>query len=154
MKREEELRRLRGLDEDEEDKKNKNKKDAKSKPTNAEADANADEEGAGENEEGKKKEEQVEEEEAEAQPKEEEWKPYIPETPSKICWAVYSSPDTFWLSMDDYDTGYLYECKILTEAEKERVSADKLDEPFRAVPIFKTDLTHFDDIALNCVLFK
>ena len=141
---------MRGLDEVD-DEKNKKKKDAKGKAEEANA---AEEEAAAEGEEGKKKEETEEQEEAEAQPKEEEWKPFIPETPSKICWAVYSSPDTVWLSMDDYDTGYLYECKILSEAEKERVSADKLDEPFRAVPIFKTDLTHFDDIALNCIAFK
>ncbi|CAF0711556.1 unnamed protein product [Brachionus calyciflorus] len=131
-KKELEERRLRGIDEEEEKKK---KKEAEKK-AEQDADKNMDEE----NDESKK-------------PKEDEWKPYIPETPSKICWALYSSPDTFWLSMDAYDAGYLYECKFLDEAQKAKMSPEKIDEPLRGVPVIKSDLTHAEDIPLTCINF-
>jgi len=38
-------------------------------------------------------------EEEEGKTEEDDWKPYIPETPSAALFAVYTSPDTFWLSM-------------------------------------------------------
>lgn len=94
------------------------------------------------------------EENEEQAPKQDDWKPFIPDVPSKICWALYSSKDTFWLSMDDYDAGYLYECKFLDEAQKSRISAEKIDEPIRAVPVVKSDLTHSEDIPLTCMIFK
>ncbi|CAF1540982.1 unnamed protein product, partial [Adineta steineri] len=53
-----------------------------------------------------------EEEDEEGKKEEDDWKPYIPETPSAALFAVYTSPDTFWLSMDDYDAGYLYHCQL------------------------------------------
>ena len=37
--------------------------------------------------------------EEEEKKEEDDWKPYIPETPSATLFAVYTSPDTFWLSM-------------------------------------------------------
>lgn len=43
--------------------------------------------------------EKEEEEDDEEKKEEDEWKPYIPETPSAALFAVYTSPDTFWLSM-------------------------------------------------------
>jgi hypothetical protein len=82
--------------------------------------------------------------------KEEEWKPYIPPTPSSICWALYSSEDTFWLSMDDYDAGYLYECRFVNDTKNNK--SDKLGEAFRAKPVFKSDLTHNEDIPLTCII--
>ena len=86
--------------------------------------------------------------------KEDEWKPYIPETPSSICWSTYSSIDTFWLSMDDYDAGYLYECRFIDDAQKSKISPDKQGEPFRAVPVIKSDLTHSEDIPLSCMVYR
>lgn len=41
----------------------------------------------------------VEPEEEEEKQEEDDWKPYIPETPNAALFAVYTSPDTFWLSM-------------------------------------------------------
>jgi len=55
--------------------------------------------------------------------------------------------------MDDYDAGYLYECKFLDEAQKSKMSAEKIDEPFRAVPVVKSDITHSEDIPLNCMIY-
>ena len=72
--------------------------------------------------------------------------------PSKICWAYYSSADTFWVSMDDYDAGYLYECKFFDEATRSKMSAEKLDEPVRAVPVFGSDITHAEDIPLTYMI--
>ena len=95
-----------------------------------------------------------EEQTEETAKKEDEWKPYIPDVPSKICWAYYSSQDTFWLSMDDYDAGYLYECKFLEDAQKARMAPDKIDEPFKAVPVVGSDLIHSEDVPLTCIIFK
>ncbi len=142
-KKEAEERRLRGID-DAEDAKNKKKGDDKGGDEKKE-DVEEDKKEA--------KKEQVEEE-PEQKPKVDEWKPYIPETPSKIHWAQYSSPDTFWLSMDSYDAGYLYECKFLTDTEKTRIAADKIDEPFGSVAVQKTDLTHNEDIPLTYILYE
>ena len=137
-KKEAEERRLRGLDEVDEKAKKKDDPDSQKSEEQIE----------------KEKKEKIEEEKPEEQKKEDEWKPYIPETPSKIFWASYSSPDSFWLSMDDYDAGYLYECKFLNEAEKSRISTDKIDEPFNSVAVQKTDLTHTEDIPLTYLTFK
>lgn len=41
-------------------------------------------------------------EEEEEKKEEDDWKPYIPEVPSAALFAVYTSPDTFWLSMVNY----------------------------------------------------
>ncbi len=135
-KKEAEERRLRGMDE--EDEKKKKKEDPNSEKS----------------EEQPEKKEKIEEDKPEETKKEDEWKPYIPETPSKIFWAHYSSPGSFWLSMDDYDAGYLYECKFLTDAEKTRISNEKIDEPFNSVAVPKTDLTHSEDIPLTYLTFK
>ncbi len=133
-------RKLRGLDEEEE----KKKKEAEKKEG---------EEGAG-GESKDKSQAKEGEEEAPAAKKEEEWKPFIPEVPSKICWAFYSSAETFWLSMDDYDAGYLYECKFMDEAQKARTAADKIDEPFKSVAVIGSDLIASEDIPLTCMVFK
>lgn len=37
--------------------------------------------------------------EEETKEKEDDWKPYIPEVPNAALFAVYTSPDTFWVSM-------------------------------------------------------
>lgn len=73
---------------------------------------------------------------------------------SKVCWASYSTPDSFWLSMDDFDAGYLYECKLMTESEKSKISPDKLDEPFKSMAVTNSDLTHSEDVPLTCMIQK
>jgi hypothetical protein len=144
-KKEAEERRLMGIDEkEEEEKKKKNSK----KQSAAEVDDEGDE-----NDDGDKKAD-VDEEEEEPKPKVEEWKPYIPEVPNRINWAHYSTPDTFWLSMDDYDAGYLYECKFFTDEEKANLPTDKVDDPISHIAVQKSDLIFNDDIPLNCITFK
>lgn len=138
-KKEAEERRRRGLPDVDEEKNKKKKKQSSQEEVEEKK----------ENEEGEEN-----EEENENKKKKDEWKPFIPEIPSKICWAAYSSPDTFWLSMDDYDAGYLYECKFLSESERVRTLADKIDEPIQSFPIIKSDLTHSDDIPLTCMIQK
>ena len=49
------------------------------------------------------------EEEEETKKEEDDWKAYIPEVPSAALFAVYTSPDTFWLSM----VRSLLECRRL-----------------------------------------
>lgn len=140
-KKEAEERRLRGIDDEEEEKKKKAKKNEESGGENAESD-------------NKNNEKKDDEENPEEVKKEDEWKPYIPEVPNKILWANYSSPDTFWVSVDDYDAGYLYECRFLDDAQKAKLSPDKIDEPFRAIPVANSDLTHGEDIPLTCMIFE
>ncbi|CAF5035285.1 unnamed protein product, partial [Rotaria socialis] len=71
--------------------------------------------------EGEKPAEQEEEEEK----KEDDWKPYIPEKPSAALFAVYTSPDTFWLSMDDYDAGYLYHCQFGNKDDRFQYNSER-----------------------------
>ncbi|XP_072902159.1 cilia- and flagella-associated protein 44 isoform X2 [Hemitrygon akajei] len=76
----------------------------------------------------------IEEEEEE---EEEEELPmiYIPIQPSPILCGFYSKPNTFWLSMGDYDCGYLYHCKF---ADDQRISEDSSkseEEPFAFIAI-------------------
>jgi len=114
----------------------------------------------GEDEEKKGEEEgeaQTASEEEPEQSKADEWRPYIPEVASKVCWAHYSSPDTFWVSMDAYDAGYLYECRFVSEPDRAKVSASalsQLDEPFGAVPVLQSDLTGSEDIPLSCMTLE
>ncbi|XP_026153925.1 cilia- and flagella-associated protein 44 isoform X2 [Mastacembelus armatus] len=70
---------------------------------------------------------QVEEEEEEEE--EEELPPiYIPDPPSPLYCGFYSQPGQFWLSMGDYDAGFLYHCKF---SEKQDEDPDqRQDEPF------------------------
>ncbi|XP_067931339.1 cilia- and flagella-associated protein 44-like [Watersipora subatra] len=77
------------------------------------------------------------EEEVDAKEEEEEWKPYIPSTPSAILQGYYSmdEPGTFWLSMDDFDAGYLYQCKFTDEGELQRVPEDERYKPIRTVAV-------------------
>ncbi|XP_053372820.1 cilia- and flagella-associated protein 44-like [Mercenaria mercenaria] len=82
--------------------------------------------------------EQGEEEEEEGEP-EPEWHPYIPAEPSPILTGFYSEPGKFWLSMGDFDAGYLYECKFATDEEKASREEDVFDEPIRSVPVMESD---------------
>ncbi|XP_069745603.1 cilia- and flagella-associated protein 44-like isoform X2 [Narcine bancroftii] len=60
---------------------------------------------------------------------------YIPPQPSPILCGFYSKPDTFWLSLGDYDCGYLYHCKFTND---QRISEDiskNEEEPFAFIAI-------------------
>jgi len=54
--------------------------------------------------------------------------------------------------MDDYDAGYLYECKFFDEATRAKMSAEKLDEPVRSVPVVGSDITHAEDIPFTYMI--
>ncbi|XP_075710812.1 cilia- and flagella-associated protein 44 isoform X1 [Rhinoderma darwinii] len=61
---------------------------------------------------------------------------YVPKDPSPILCGFYASPGTFWLSLDGYDSGFLYLCKF-----SEGQTGDptlRRDEPVCAVPIENT----------------
>ncbi|XP_076438307.1 cilia- and flagella-associated protein 44-like isoform X2 [Babylonia areolata] len=81
--------------------------------------------------------EQGDEEEGRPQSAPDDWKPYIPSEPSPILHAFYDTTDegTFWLSMGEFDAGYLYKCKFRTEEEKGQGLLDVADEPIMSVPV-------------------
>ena len=54
--------------------------------------------------------------------------------------------------MDDYDAGYLYECKFIDDAQRSRMAAEKIDEPFKSVAVVRSDLTHEEDIPLTYMI--
>ncbi|XP_074652110.1 cilia- and flagella-associated protein 44-like isoform X2 [Tubulanus polymorphus] len=69
--------------------------------------------------------------------KEEDWSPFIPEEPCAILHGFYSTDSNkFWISMDGFDAGYLYECEF---------GADK---PLRALPV-----TNSNDVAIQNMKF-
>ncbi|CAF1609067.1 unnamed protein product, partial [Didymodactylos carnosus] len=94
------------------------------------------------------------EEEEEEQKQEDEWKPYIPEIPSQALFGIYTSPDTFWLSMDDYDAGYLYHCQFSNKDDRFQYSEERQDTVISSLPVPNTDLAHGEDIPLTCILVK
>ncbi|CAM4893268.1 unnamed protein product [Rotaria socialis] len=100
--------------------------------------------------EGEKPAEQEEEEEK----KEDDWKPYIPEKPSAALFAVYTSPDTFWLSMDDYDAGYLYHCQFGNKDDRFQYNSERQDVVLSTLPVPETDLAYGDDIPLTSILIR
>ncbi|CAF1167075.1 unnamed protein product, partial [Adineta ricciae] len=103
--------------------------------------------------EGEKTDKAAEPEEEE-QPQEDDWKPYIPEKPSAALFAVYTSPDTFWLSMDDYDAGYLYHCQFGNKDDRFQYNPDRQDAITGSLPVPNTDPAHGEDIPLTSVLIK
>ncbi|CAH1262544.1 CFAP44 [Branchiostoma lanceolatum] len=87
-----------------------------------------------------------EEEEVEEGEIELETQMYIPPVPSPILQGFYHGPPgTVWLSMGEFDAGYLYECKLPDSAEE--IEAVK---PGRAVPMLETDDTPITCISLSC----
>ncbi|KAM3935997.1 cilia- and flagella-associated protein 44 [Leptodactylus fuscus] len=60
---------------------------------------------------------------------------YIPEEPSPILCGFYASPGKFWLSLDGYDSGFLYLCNFSDVKGQPEDPALRRDEPERAVPI-------------------
>ncbi len=103
--REKRERKARGLPSIEEEAEAKRKKKMKKRQEESGAGGEEGEEaaaGEGEVAEEGREESFLEEKKKEAG---DEWKPFIPEVASRVCWAVYSSADTFWVSMDGYDAG-------------------------------------------------
>lgn len=92
-----------------------------------------------------------EEEERKRREEEEAWEPYIPKDPSPILFGSYSKQQEgeFWLSMGDFDAGYIYNYKFMDEAEKSKVHADDLYKPIKSIPIEDSD-----DIPLTSVKFS
>lgn len=42
---------------------------------------------------------------------------------------------TFWLSMDEFDAGYLYQCKFREEEDLQRMSEEERYKPIRTVAV-------------------
>ncbi|XP_060090627.1 cilia- and flagella-associated protein 44 [Heteronotia binoei] len=63
---------------------------------------------------------------------------YIPETPSPILCGFYSKPGKFWLSLGDYDSGYLYHCAFSPDQHEKEV-AKRQDEPLDFIPMDDTE---------------
>ncbi|GFR82702.1 cilia- and flagella-associated protein 44-like [Elysia marginata] len=65
-----------------------------------------------------------------------EWHPYIPEEPSPILNASYAEQEgQFWLSMGEFDAGYLYKCKFTTPEEQAVMMPDNIDKPLMSIPV-------------------
>ncbi len=102
--------------------------------------------------EGERPAEQQQEEEEKKE--EDDWKPYIPEIPSAALFAVYTSPDTFWLSMDDYDAGYLYHCQFSNKDDRFQYNPERSDTIVSTLPVPNTDPAHGEDIPLTSILIR
>ncbi|KAL4229263.1 hypothetical protein ACF0H5_012303 [Mactra antiquata] len=89
--------------------------------------------------------EEEEEEEKEPEP---EWEPYIPSEPSPILTGFYSEPGQFWLSMGDFDAGYLYKCKF---SEEDTTNRDEtiVDEPIQSVAVVDSE-----DMPINTITWS
>ncbi|XP_071842731.1 cilia- and flagella-associated protein 44-like isoform X2 [Apostichopus japonicus] len=98
--------------------------------------------------EEEKKDEEKEEEDEEPEPL------YIPDVPSPILFGVYSphDPNTFWVSMGDFDAGYLYECKFFDDQEKAMMikasQEEAINEPIRSVAVVDSD-----DVPIRTISF-
>lgn len=89
-----------------------------------------------------KDEEQEEEEGEKDEKKEEKWIPFYPEKPSPVTCCHYSleHEGNIWLSMGEYDVGYLYECTFHPKNFPERaISQYHPNNPITAVPIENSD---------------
>ncbi|KAM5180821.1 cilia- and flagella-associated protein 44 [Mantella aurantiaca] len=62
---------------------------------------------------------------------------YVPKDPSPILCGFYASPGMFWLSMDGYDSGFLYLCEF-SKSEDQSDPSTRKDEPLSALPIDNT----------------
>nr|XP_057920871.1 cilia- and flagella-associated protein 44-like isoform X2 [Doryrhamphus excisus] len=61
----------------------------------------------------------------------------IPDPPSPLHWGFYSLPGQFWLSMGEFDSGFLYHCKLSDNQDED--PDKRQDEPFDFVAIHNTD---------------
>ncbi|XP_065931883.1 cilia- and flagella-associated protein 44 isoform X1 [Magallana gigas] len=88
----------------------------------------------------------VEEEKKTPEP---EWKAYIPPEPSPILTGFYSDEGQFWLSMGEFDAGYLYECKFISEEERSKLPEELQDEPLQSVAV-----TESNDVPITFMQFS
>ncbi|XP_052720233.1 cilia- and flagella-associated protein 44-like isoform X2 [Crassostrea angulata] len=88
----------------------------------------------------------VEEEKKTPEP---EWKAYIPPEPSPILTGFYSDEGQFWLSMGEFDAGYLYECKFMSEEERSKLPEELQDEPLQSVAV-----TESNDVPITFMQFS
>eukprot|EP00105_Crassostrea_gigas_P043284 XP_019927432.1 PREDICTED: cilia- and flagella-associated protein 44-like isoform X1 [Crassostrea gigas] len=88
----------------------------------------------------------VEEEKKTPEP---EWKAYIPPEPCPILTGFYSDEGQFWLSMGEFDAGYLYECKFMSEEERSKLPEELQDEPLQSVAV-----TESNDVPITFMQFS
>ncbi|XP_040195062.1 cilia- and flagella-associated protein 44 [Rana temporaria] len=62
---------------------------------------------------------------------------YVPKEPSPILCGFYASPGKFWLSMDGYDSGFLYLCEF-SKGEDQIDPSTRKDEPLSVLPMENT----------------
>ena len=86
--------------------------------------------------------------EEEAKSPEPEWNPFIPETPSPILTALHSTDgeDKVWLSLGDFDAGYLYEAQFVPDDNKPLLPEDELYAPTRTAPVLGSS-----DVPITCM---
>ncbi|KAM4795585.1 cilia- and flagella-associated protein 44 [Rhinophrynus dorsalis] len=60
---------------------------------------------------------------------------YIPKEPSPILCGFYASPGKFWLSLDGYDSGFLYLCQFSDTSDHTGDVSMRRDEPLSALPV-------------------
>ncbi|XP_062982990.1 cilia- and flagella-associated protein 44 [Elgaria multicarinata webbii] len=63
---------------------------------------------------------------------------FIPHTPSPILCGFYSAPGRFWLSLGEYDSGFLYHCAF-SPMQHQKDPEAREDEPFDVIPIEDAD---------------
>ncbi|XP_061484299.1 cilia- and flagella-associated protein 44 [Rhineura floridana] len=62
---------------------------------------------------------------------------FVPQTPSPVLCGFYSQPGKFWLSMGEYDSGFLFHCAFSLQQQKEPET--RQDEPFDFIHIENAD---------------
>ncbi|KAJ6662253.1 hypothetical protein lerEdw1_012416 [Lerista edwardsae] len=73
-------------------------------------------------------------------PEEEEPLPeiFVPERPSPIQCGFYSEPGKFWLSLGEYDAGFLFHCAF-SSVQTQKEPEARQDEPFDFISIEEAD---------------
>lgn len=73
-------------------------------------------------------------------PEEEEPLPeiFVPTTPSPIQCGFYSEPGKFWLSLGEYDAGFLFHCAFSSD-QNQKEPETRQDEPFEFIRIEGAD---------------
>ncbi|MEE6521875.1 hypothetical protein FKM82_020225 [Ascaphus truei] len=60
---------------------------------------------------------------------------FFPEKPSPVLCGFYSTPGKFWLSLDGYDSGFLYHCEFSESEDHTGDPSTRKDEPLSAIPV-------------------
>uniref|UniRef100_A0A803J8E9 Cilia- and flagella-associated protein 44 n=1 Tax=Xenopus tropicalis TaxID=8364 RepID=A0A803J8E9_XENTR len=63
---------------------------------------------------------------------------YVPKDPSPILCGFYASPGKFWLSLDGYDSGFLYLCEFSDLQDQPEDLTSRRDEPLSVLPVEDT----------------